>query len=371
MSPPDIEAGDMRSGLKADYSLWPPLSFKPLEQALVEELIDENPALPTQIVVIGAYWPTADLTITPTSTPSVTPTASPTASATALPVRPPATRRPQPNSTQVAAIPSPVPPSATIPAPTPTRQPNTQQPNQTDSPPNTSTSTNTATQTSTSTNTSTATLTNTPTATASKIPAATATSTRGLPPIATNTNTPTPTRSLTPTNTLVPPTTRTPPTDGINIGLPDRRYSNIFCESPAIIDLGAPTQIGTLIFYEFLNPEVCYYNSCYQVCKGGICLNWVIIDLSETGDSWSSPGTQRSFYWGDSEVTNNGNIPATYFPTERSGVEIPPADLYNGHGIQIHVDGVYRYIRVAPPTCSNYAQLDSIEIWAATMTPRP
>jgi hypothetical protein len=65
MTPPDIEAGDMRSGLKADYSLWPPLSFKPLEPALIEELIEENPTLPTQIVVTGAYWSSAESTITP------------------------------------------------------------------------------------------------------------------------------------------------------------------------------------------------------------------------------------------------------------------------------------------------------------------
>ena len=43
---------------------------------------------------------------------------------------------------------------------------------------------------------------------------------------------------------------------------------------------------------------------------------------------------------------------------EISNLVILPTDLYNGHGIQIHVDGVYRYIRVAPPSCSNYAQLE-------------
>jgi hypothetical protein len=55
-----------------------------------------------------------------------------------------------------------------------------------------------------------------------------------------------------------------------------------------------------------------------------------------------------------------------------SNIAIPPAALYNGWGIQMHVDGTYRYIRIAAPSgCSDPAQVDSIEIWAATMTPTP
>jgi hypothetical protein len=77
MTPPDIQAGDMRSGLKADYSLWPPLSFKPLEPELIEELIVENPDLPTQMVVTGDYWSTAVPSNTPTLPSSFTPAASP------------------------------------------------------------------------------------------------------------------------------------------------------------------------------------------------------------------------------------------------------------------------------------------------------
>jgi len=361
MTPPDIEAGDMRSGLKADYSLWPPLSFKPLEPALIEELIEENPALPTQMVVIGAYWSSTGIPNTPTLTPSATPTTSPTASptATALTVRPAATRRPlQPTNTRQAAIPTLAPPSATAPAPVPTQRPDTPRPTRTDTPPVSPTPTNTATQPSTSTNTPTATFTYTPSATITKSPTVTATSTRSLPTIATNTNTPTSTKAPFPT------TTRTPLPDGINLGLPDSRYSNIFCSSPVIIDLGAPTQIGTLIFYEYRNQNP-------VGCANGICLNWVMIDLSDSGDPWP----RRVFYWGDDKTTNNGSIPPTYFPMaptpETSNLVILPADLYNGHGIQIHVDGVYRYIYIAPPSCSAWAQLDSVEIWAATMTPRP
>jgi hypothetical protein len=131
-----------------------------------------------------------------------------------------------------------------------------------------------------------------------------------------------------------------------------------------ILDLGGPTQIGTLIFYEFLNPTG---------CNGGICLDWVIIDLSDAEPHpWPTPWPRRIFYWGDSDSTNNGSVPPTYFPPELPNAAIPPADLYNGWGIQIHVNGVYRYVRIAaPPGCSDPAQIDSIEIWAATMTPTP
>jgi len=130
-----------------------------------------------------------------------------------------------------------------------------------------------------------------------------------------------------------------------------------------IIDLGAPTQIGTLIFYEFLNPVG---------CNGGICLDWVIFDLGNTADPWPTPWPRRIFFWGDDIGTNNGSIPPSYYPPEMSNVAISPEDLYNSWGIQIHVDDVFRYIRIAAPeNCSDPAQVDSIEIWAATMTPIP
>jgi len=102
-----------------------------------------------------------------------------------------------------------------------------------------------------------------------------------------------------------------------------------------------------------------------------------MIDLSDSGVPLPTPWPRRIFYWGDDDSTNNGSIPPTYYPpaasAETSNIVIPATDLYNGHGIQIHVDGVYRYIRVSPPdvNCSDPAQIDSIEIWAATMTPTP
>lgn len=144
-------------------------------------------------------------------------------------------------------------------------------------------------------------------------------------------------------------------------------YHNIMCGTDLILDLGGPTQIGTLIFYEFIN-EV--------GCSGGICLDWVMIDLSSGNpDPWPTPWPARVFYWGDTNSLNNGSIPPTYFPPEVANVAIPPQDLFNGWGIQIHVDGVYRYIRLAAPSvedgCSDPAQIDSLEIWAATMTPTP
>jgi hypothetical protein len=370
MAPPDMQAGDMHSGLKADYSLWPPLSFKPLEPALIEELINENPALPTQMLVIGAYWSTTVPTDTPVFAPSATsiappaapPAALPAATATFIPLRPQPTRRLQPANTKESNPPTPLPPSATKPPPSPTQPTNTPRPTQTYTPSVPPTRTYTATFTATSTNTQPATATFTPTATIPKsaTATATATATRSLPPNATNTNTPTSTKAPFPT------AARTPLPDGVNLGLPDSRYSNILCGSPVIIDLGAPTQIGTLIFYEYRNQNP-------VGCANGICLNWVMIDLSDTGEPWPTPWPRRVFFWGDNKGTNNGSLPPSYFPTtiETSNLVIPSTDLYNGHGIQIHVDGVYRYIYVAPPSCSNYAQLDSIEIWSATITPRP
>jgi hypothetical protein len=406
MSPSNIQAGDMRSGLKADYGLWPPLSFKPLNQALIQELINENPALPTQIVVIGNYWPTSVLPLAPTLTPSATPTALPTASITPSPTRPPATRVSPPTATQVVVFPTPPPPPATFPAPTQTSSLNTPRPprpptstrtptktatftrtvtpsvtltgTQTRTPTNTATRTptrtpthtatrtptNTATRTATPTNTSTATSTRTSTATYTNTPTSTNTNTPTYTstPTATDTHTPTPS----PTRTSTPTWTHTPLPAGINTGTPDATYANILCDSAVILDIGMPTQIGTLIFYEFRN-EV--------GCLDGICLDFVIIDLSNTNDPWPTPWPRRIFYWGDTLGTNNGSIPPSYYPPEISNIAIPPADLFNGWGIQIHVDGVYRYIRVAAPSsadgCSDPAQIDSIDIWAATMTPTP
>lgn len=395
MSPSRIEAGDMRSGLKADYSLWPPLSFKPLDNALVEELINDDPALPTQMVVIGNYWPTSEWPLVPTLTPSATPMPAPTASAT-LPPTP--TRPTRPTNTPRAALPTPVPSATRILAtntrpPTATRDTSNPRPSRTPTSTRTPTHTATYTRTATATASPTGTLTRTPsltptrtatrtltptaTATRTNTPTHTPTATHTYTPTATHTDTPTsththtPTASAThtntPTRTATSTLTPTPLPVGVNTGTPDGLYHNISCNSALILDLGASTQIGTLIFYEFIN-EV--------GCSGGICLDWVIIDLSNANpDPWPTPWPRRIFYWGDEVGTNNGSIPPTYFPPEMSNQAILPVDLYHSWGIQIHVDGIYRYIRVAAPSledgCRDPAQIDSIEIWEATMTPTP
>jgi hypothetical protein len=165
-----------------------------------------------------------------------------------------------------------------------------------------------------------------------------------------------------PTSATSTPTPVPLPT-GVNFGPPDLYYHNIMCGTSAVIDLGAPTQIGTLIFYEFINE---------MGCHGGICLDWVILDL---GNAPAEPWSRRVFYWGDANSDNNGSLPSTYYPPEISNQAIYPADLYHNWGIQIHVDGVYRYLRVSAPSttegCSDPAQVDSIEIWTATLTPTP
>jgi hypothetical protein len=385
ISPADIQAADTHSGLKADYSLWPPLSFKPLEEALVEDLISENPTLPTQIVVSGNYWPTSSLPAVPTQTPSATPTELPTPTASLRPARLPATPVSRPPITQPAV--------ASAPAPTATRPvvTNTQAPTATNRPGNpyrsptptrtptvtlTKTPTATFTQTATASLTPTKTLTRTvrPPATRTYTPSATSTSTGTatdtptFTPTPTVTDTPTPTSTSTSTHTPTSNPTASTPTPvplptGVNFGPPDFYYHNIMCGTSVVIDLGAPTQIGTLIFYEFINE---------MGCHGGICLDWVVLDL---GNAPAEPWSRRIFYWGDTNNDNNGSLPSTYYPPEISNQAIYPANLYHNWGIQIHVDGVYRYLRVSAPStaegCSDPAQVDSIEIWTATLTPTP
>ena len=368
MTPAKIQAADTHSGLKADYSLWPSLSFKPLEEALVEDLISENPALPTQIVVSGNYWPTSSLPAGPTQTASATPTELPTATTALRPARLPATRVSRPPNTQEATVPT-LAPSATrvvvtnTQAPTATNRPGNPYRTPTPAPTRTPTITLTYTPTATFTRTATASITPTKTLTRTLRPPSTSTST----PTSTGTATDTPTFTPTPTATDTRTSTPAPLPTGFNLGTPDAAYYNIACGSSLVIDLGSPAPyIGTLIFYEFRNPIP-------SACHGGVCLDQVVIDVSNSNGPQTTLWSLRIFYWGDADAANNGSIPLRYYPPEAHNAAIAGADLYNNQGIQIHVDGVYQYISVAPPleNCSDPAQVDSIEIWPATMTPTP
>lgn len=116
-----------------------------------------------------------------------------------------------------------------------------------------------------------------------------------------------------------------------------------------IVDLTAPTWIGTLVFHEFYN------SSC-----GGICLDWITLYVSnDAGGPWA-----EVFYWGDSNDGNNGSIPSYHFPPENDNEPVPSGELYPpGTGIGIGVGATYRYILItAPPGCGDGAQIDSFEI---------
>jgi hypothetical protein len=146
------------------------------------------------------------------------------------------------------------------------------------------------------------------------------------------------------------------------------------------VDLGQSTSIGTLVFYEWYNPSPS--DGCFSPLGGGICLDTIIIEVSNTG----SPDWTLVFNWGDNDFNNNGaNIQSyhwtQYNPWAEADNEIIPAvELYSlipypgavNYGILIPVDGIYRYVRfTAPPWCGDYTQVDAIEILEEVITATP
>ena len=103
---------------------------------------------------------------------------------------------------------------------------------------------------------------------------------------------------------------------------------------------------------------------------GGICLDWVRVDVSNDGANWVTV-----FNWGDGKPDNNTNIASYSGGNELDNAPIPAAALYcsNGYctGIEIDVDalgpvpvGGYRYIRIWSPLNpgNDGSEVDSIEI---------
>ena len=118
-----------------------------------------------------------------------------------------------------------------------------------------------------------------------------------------------------------------------------------------VVDLGALTPIGTLVFYEA--PNVADH--------GFIALDWVYIELST---DYSGPWS-LFFYWGDwPNTSNNGSVnPSHYVSDELDNERIDFAELYGNTGILIGVGGSYRYVRfTAPPGCNDPAQIDAIQV---------
>jgi len=137
------------------------------------------------------------------------------------------------------------------------------------------------------------------------------------------------------------------------------------------VDLGVSTYIGTLVFYEWYNPDP--GDGCISPLGGGICLDTIFIEVSITGDTdWT-----LIFYWGDNDFNNNGaNIQSYHWTQYTPWIEsdnetIPAIELYSqipypgavNYGILIPVGGNYRYVRfTAPPGCDDFSQVDAIEI---------
>jgi hypothetical protein len=137
----------------------------------------------------------------------------------------------------------------------------------------------------------------------------------------------------------------------INIGPPDGNIYPLFCNANVVVDLGALTPIGTLVFYEAPNPSQ----------PGWIALDWVYIELS-TDNITYGPAV---FYWGDWPITgNNGSIlPSHYVSDEMDNEPIIFSELYGNTGILIGVGGTYRFVRFsAPPGCNDEAQIDAIQV---------
>jgi hypothetical protein len=356
-------------GREADYGYWIPLKLQPVDPGIIAEIRQDERAIPVAKMAAEDYWPTPTQVLAealaPTALPAtatqvtIPPTATPISVGYNVPTAtsPPTYQPPQvivPTNTAT----NPPPTYTSTPVPTSTQAPPTSTPSRTPTLAPSRTSTRTPTRTPSHTSTQ------SPSNTPSQSPTTTATYTATFMPIPIYSSTPTrmywtPTRTATPTNTPTftstpsPTNTRTvitPPPE-VNIGPPDGTQYDLACGLELILDLDEPTWIETLVFYEFFNPDF---------CGGGICLDWVIIEVSDSDEGpWA-----EVFYWGDSVDGNNGDVlPYHYAVQEVDNENIHQDELYNGHGIQVPVNDTYRFVRVfAPEPCYDPAQIDAIDI---------
>ena len=141
----------------------------------------------------------------------------------------------------------------------------------------------------------------------------------------------------------------------------------IQCGGYLDIDLGSQ-RITSHPGYDLIDYE------SYSAACGGICLDWVRIDVCEASCSnWITV-----FNWGDDIPDNNTNVASFTAGGETDNKPIPSAALHcnNGYctGITIDVDAPgfppvppsgYRYIRIWSPINwpdNDGAEVDSIEI---------
>ncbi len=136
--------------------------------------------------------------------------------------------------------------------------------------------------------------------------------------------------------------------------------AEIPCGTSITIDLnsaGAP-HITSQAGYDFVYFE--------HIGCGGICLDWVEVDVSRDGSTWV-----MAFNWGDGNPDNNTNIASYTGGGEVDNAPIPASALYcdSGYctGIEIDVNalgpvppGGYRYIRIWSPI--NWPHNDGSEV---------
>lgn len=149
------------------------------------------------------------------------------------------------------------------------------------------------------------------------------------------------------------------------MGLPNGTVAQIQCGSYLDIDLGSQ-RITSHPGYDFVDYE------SYSAACGGICLDWVQVDLCDAAcSSWVTV-----FNWGDGIPDANTNVASFGADGEDDNEAIPGAALQcnNGFctGITIDVDALgpvppsgYRYIRIWSPINwpnNDGAEVDAIEI---------
>jgi len=131
-----------------------------------------------------------------------------------------------------------------------------------------------------------------------------------------------------------------------SLGSPDYRIANVSTETNSILIVDMETNVIAdrpgidFLFYENL-----------LLPNRGLLIDPVIIAVGTEADINNPENFIPVFVWGDDDPSNNGGLPAKYFP-ERAETLIRQEDLYNltAIGIDIGQDDLteYRYVSVKP-----------------------
>lgn len=137
----------------------------------------------------------------------------------------------------------------------------------------------------------------------------------------------------------------------------------VSCGADAILTLDADTYIRYLIYFERWIPSIVGNCGYTGTDSGGICMDWVNLDLSLDSTSWTN-----YFFWGDANAGNNGSLINPADPIELDNQGFPETELVVGSGVVVPVYGTYRYLRIGtsdcgPPGNSDPAEVDAIVIY--------